>query len=842
MVPPNSSDAQLSDSADRDSDELERMRLWVDNADWDVFNHAPDVERDIHWAMQLLQDGKITKSLRYPSLPQENEVHTLTPNIPEEPSDAYSLVVADGIDGDSLPAVSVSIESDSAHCHRFSEPKFLGAGAFGVVFRVHDDSLGIDVSIKLLRPSRSNSLQLRRRFLAEAQATARLSHPGIVRIYETGQIGPVPYISAACADGGSLAEFLARSKPTPRQSAWLLLKIADAVHHAHSHAVLHRDLKPSNILLSKTSPDGSEGLEFETLITDFGLAKRMDAKSPSLAQTSYGSLLGTLRYASPEQVRGAIDEIDTTSDVFSLGIILYEMLVGKVPFDSPNESNAAKLFNTEVATRPRVADPNIPRDLEAITLKCLAQAKKDRYQTAHELWLDLQRYLNGKPVEAQPSTFLTRLRYAVRTHPILTMVTTLTIFVNLMALFGLYTAWTRERTALRVEQVAREQERKAKEQERIAKERERDVLVGIVSIFSELGDLIQSGSKIKDEQWLTLLERSSQFLSSHCSDNPEDESMLHRLSVLKHYLSSTYQILGRHDDSWRERIAVDEMLSKLVESNPSNKQYLYQCFFSRLLIGSRLVGDPAFQAANPEINSGQVLDQALEQIGQLVIMDPNKIDYRDAMAATEITAAISCLALDPNRAKSLVDHAIEISKELWQENPDRPLLIKHAIRGLTKKAQIHSAGREMLQARIAGQEAVRLFETAWRTQLDERWAVLEAIVVYEAWVDVLIANQDYEEALDALAECDRLRELYDQLFPIVLESWLGKLSDDSKRIRVYTALHYEAKRLEVEERMLSRVESAKDIPGVIERFRQLNCELKFPASVSARIQALLSGK
>ncbi len=219
---------------------------------------------------------------------------------------------------------------------RYEPGRYLGAGGFGVVIQAQDTMLGRDVAIKMIRPSLGNQPQLQSRFIREARAVASLSHPGIVQVYETGTIDGQPFIAGELVDGPNLAQFL-EQKPnalSPMQAAWLVQQIALAVQYAHSRGILHRDLKPSNVLLASADKESTQGLGFVPKLTDFGLAKRFGEASELTVDVSTESVaVGTIRYMSPEQIRGKHQDVTNKSDIFSLGIVLYQLATGHMPFD-----------------------------------------------------------------------------------------------------------------------------------------------------------------------------------------------------------------------------------------------------------------------------------------------------------------------------------------------------------------------------------------------------------------------------------------------------------------------------------------------------------------------------
>jgi len=293
---------------------------------------------------------------------------------------------------------------------RYRIIRTLGQGGMGTVYEAVQDHPQRAVALKVIRADFASS-DLLRRFARESELLGRLQHPGIAQIYDAGTAetaqGPQPYFAMELVRGQTLTDYWKSHDLELKQRLELFTRICDAVHYAHQEGIVHRDLKPANILVDQTG---------QPKILDFGVARVTNADVQATRQTTMGEVIGTLQYMSPEQVNADPLDLDARSDVYSLGVILYEMVSGQLPYDQGNKLiyEAAKIIVVDDPAPLSSIDRRLRGDVEIIAAKALEKEKERRYASADELAGDIRRFLRDQPIVARPASSIYQLKKFTR--------------------------------------------------------------------------------------------------------------------------------------------------------------------------------------------------------------------------------------------------------------------------------------------------------------------------------------------------------------------------------------------------------------------------------------------
>jgi tetratricopeptide (TPR) repeat protein/predicted Ser/Thr protein kinase len=427
----------------------------------------------------------------------------------------------------------------------------LGEGGMGTVYQAEQQNPHRIVALKVIKLGVASD-QLLRRFEQEAEALGRLQHPGIAQIYEAGTadtgLGPQPYFAMEFIQGRPLMDYATERRLNTRARLDLMARICDAVNHAHQRGIIHRDLKPGNILVDETG---------QPKILDFGVARVTDSDAHATRQTDLGQLIGTLAYMSPEQVLGDPLELDIRSDVYALGVILYELLAGKLPYNTDKKAlhEAVQLIREEDPERLSTIHRSYRGDIDIIVGKALEKDKTRRYASAADLAGDIRRHLTDEPIVARAPSASYQLQKFARRHKAVVAGTAAVILV--LAAGVVVSTWLAFR-ATRAERAAVEQRNRADSEAEAAK-----AVNGFLQndLLAQASSANQSGSSGKPDPEIkvrTALDRAAARIAGKFDRQPEVEA------AIRDTISQTYMDLGSYAEGRKQSERAVELHRRAV--------------------------------------------------------------------------------------------------------------------------------------------------------------------------------------------------------------------------------------------------------------------------------------
>jgi tetratricopeptide (TPR) repeat protein/tRNA A-37 threonylcarbamoyl transferase component Bud32 len=613
------------------------------------------------------------------------------------------------------PAPARAAEAPIPQVAGYDIQGLLGHGGMGVVYKARQIKLNRLVALKMILSGAHANPQELARFRSEAEAVARLQHPNIVQIHEVGEQEGHPYFSLEFVDGGSLAQKLNGTPLSAPAAAELVETLARAMHAAHQRGIVHRDLKPANVLLT------AEGIP---KITDFGLAKFLaTGEAPAAAGvqvaagTVTGAILGTPSYMAPEQASGQTHAIGPATDVYALGAILYETLTGRPPFRAAGVWDTLAQVRTQDPVSPRQLQPNVPRDLETICLKCLQKESHKRYLRADALAEDLRRFHQGEPILARPVGAWERGVKWARRRP----TTAALLGVSVLAAVALLVGGIWSNAVLRA---AAERERQlageAKEQEEAARkgwaEAEAQQQQAEASFQALRGAVDQYYTHVSEEELLNqpglhplrkkLLQTAAGFYERFVTDHANDPRLqaergraLWRLGEITRQIDTPAKALGYYQQA-------QEVFARLVQEQPHLPQY--QVDLAGLL---QNLGN-AYHMSGQPVHAETASLKARSVRQRLVDEYPQDAHLQRELAKSQHNLATfyQQTSREISRAETAYRQALALREQLAQTHPDEPDYAHDLAQTLDNLGALYRSSSRLSQALAAHQRAVQIEE------------------------------------------------------------------------------------------------------------------------------------
>jgi serine/threonine protein kinase len=588
----------------------------------------------------------------------------------------------------------------------------LGRGGMGAVYRARQLSLNRLVALKVISAGAQAQAEEVARFQIEAVAVARLQHPHIVQVYETGASQGRPYLVMELVPGSSLAEKLAAAPLEARAAAELVRALASAMQHAHERGIIHRDLKPANVLLL---PDGTPK------ITDFGLAKRLDVGE---GQTRAGQLLGTPSYMAPEQAAAQKGRVGPTADVYALGAVLYECLTGRPPFKgaTPWETVLQVLHADPVP--PRRLRPGVPRDLETICLKCLHKEARKRYPSAHDFAEDLRRFMSSETILARPAGPIEKTTKWARRRPTMAAL----ILVSACALGTLLAGGVWYNARLRA---ARDR----------AEVNFQMALRAVDEMLTEVGEEQLASEPHMEQKRLALLQKALSFSQRYLEQQGEEPRTHMQTALAYKRVGDIQRLLGQGAGAREAYTQAIALLGPLCAREPGTSEYRQALAYCHNFLGE------VWRTEGKANQAEEAYLQAVALQEQLAADFPEVAVYRQELARTRYNLGILCRKTGrPARAEELFGQAIDLLRRLVQEEPKVAAHCQHLARAYLNLGPVLRATSRPDQAEEAYGQARTLLEELAQADPEKPDYRQELAVVWTNLGNVRAAGGRLEDA------------------------------------------------------------------------------------------------